>query len=163
MIARDALSIVVERVEHPGFIAYGLLGVGERPEIAFPIDAWSTSTSPNSLALHGDGWRVHLWEVPIVVWPTRAHFREAVRQTLEALVVNGCRVAWIGAEGLPFCDPPGLFDTSSMAGGVLAWMTDDGHFVCPLDPDRELVPVDNDDLRRLRAHAIELVAGPSGS
>jgi hypothetical protein len=69
------------------------------------------------------------------------------------LIDVGCRVAWVGAEGIPFCDPPGLFDPDCMTGGVLAWLTSDGWFGCPLDPDQPLEPAPDRQLLRLRRWA----------
>jgi hypothetical protein len=91
--------------------------------------------------------------VPIAVWWTGDQFAAAVRATLAAIIHGGSRVAWIGAEGLPFCDAPQLFDTNCMSGGVLAWMTDIGAFDCPLDPDLPLAPVNDESLHCLRHHA----------
>lgn len=160
--ARDALTIFVAGDEEPGLIAYGLSTPQAWREVGFPTDAWLASPEPESFVLHGSNWRVHGWEVPIVIWPTGAAFQGAVRRTLEAMIRSGCRAAWIGAEGLPFCDPPGLFDPGCMSGGVLAWMTDDGRFECPLDPDRALAPVSDVDLLQLRAHARGLADSPGG-
>lgn len=33
-----------------------------------------------------------------------------MRATFEAVIAGGVRVAWIGAEGVPFCDAAQLFD-----------------------------------------------------
>lgn len=151
-LARDALTIFVAGDEEPGLIAYGLTAPDAWRDAAFPADVWLADPEPGAFDLFGDRWRVHAWEVPIAIWPTGLHFQAAVNRTLDALIRGGCRVAWIGAEGVPFCDPPGLFDPECMAGGVLAWMTDDGRFDCPLDPDRVLAPVSNDELLKLRAH-----------
>ena len=61
----------------------------------------------------------------------------------------GCRVAWVGAEEIPFCDPPGLFDPACMTGGVLAWPID-GSFGCPLDPDQPLTAASDEEMLQLR-------------
>lgn len=152
-LARDALTIFVAGDEKPGLIAYGLTSPESWQEVGFPAHAWFASPEPESFVLHDDNWLVYGWEIPIVRWPSGSAFDTAVWHTLEALIRSGCRVAWIGAEGVPFCDPPGLFDPECMSGGVLAWMTDDGRFECPLDPDRALTPISDDDLLGLRAHA----------
>lgn len=161
-LARDALTIFVAGEEEPGLIAYGLTPPGAWRGVGFPADAWLAQPEPEAFELHGDHWRVQGWEVPIVIWPTGLDFKTAVSRTLDALIRGGCRVAWIGAEGVPFCDPPGLFDPQCMAGGVLAWMTDDGRFDCPLDPDRVLAPVSDDELLKLRAHSHGLADDSSG-
>lgn len=38
-----------------------------------------------------------------------------------------------------------------MSGGVLAAMTSDGDFVCPLDPDAPIAAIGDADLLRLRS------------
>jgi hypothetical protein len=162
-LARDALTVFVDGDEEPGLIAYGLTAPEAWHEARFPADAWLASPEPDQFVLRGDNWRVYGWEVPIAIWPTRASFQAAVQRTLEALIRSGCRVAWVGAEGVPFCDPPQLFDPECMSGGVLAWMTDDGRFDCPLDPDRVLAPVSDDELLRLRAHGQGLADTSGGA
>lgn len=157
-LAREVLTIFVEGDEVPGLIAYGLAPPEVWRDVKFPADAWS-STPSGTVHLYGETWDVHGWEFPIAIWPTGCDFQVSVYRTLERLVHGGSRVAWIGAEGLPFCDPPGLFDPDSMSGGVLAWMTDDGRFACPLDPNLELVSVSDDELLLLRSHAFGLADG----
>jgi len=103
--------------------------------------------------LHGETWEVATWDVPIVIWPTGDGFVAATGTTLRAMIKSGCRVAWVGAEGLPFCDPPQLFDPTCMSRGVLAWMTDDGQFECPLDQDAPLSPVSDERPQALRIHS----------
>ena len=152
-LARDALVVVVDGEEVPGLIVYGLCERGACRPIEFPHGAWPADPEAGVYALHGDVWEVMLWEIPMIIWPADEAFRAAVQATLRALTNAGCRVAWIGAEGLPFCDPPDLLDPACMSGGVLAWMTDDGAFDCPLDPDRPLTPVDDGYLLSLRSHA----------
>lgn len=78
---------------------------------------------------------------------------EVIRASLTAIIEAGCCVARVGAEGFPFCDPPQLFDPSCMAGGVLAWMTGRGQFMCSLDPDAPVSPVPDEQLLLLRNHA----------
>lgn len=160
-LVRNALTIFVDGDEEPGLIAYGLAAPEAWRDITFPSNAWPASPDLDAFDLSGGNWRVHGWEVPIIIWPTGSDFHSAVKGTLAALIRGGCRVAWIGAEGVPFCDPPGLFDPDCMSGGVLAWMTDDGQFDCPMDPDSVLTPVNDDDLLRLRTHAHGLANGPS--
>lgn len=134
LLVRDALTIFVGGGEEPGLIAYGLTAPDEWRDADFPADARLAKPQPEAFDLRGDNWRVHGWEVPIAVWPTGLDFQTAVDRTLDALIRSGCRVAWVGAEGVPFCDPPGLFDPGCMSGGVLAWMTDDGGSIAHLTP-----------------------------
>lgn len=152
-LARDSLTIFVDGDEVPGLIAYGLRPRGHYPPLVFPTDAWIAQPEALENRLYGDGWEVVMWEIPIVIWPVAADLREALRRTTGAMIDRGSRVAWVGAEGMPFCDPPQLFDPDCMSGGVLAWMTDLGDFDCNLDPDELLAPVSEDVLVRLRAHA----------
>ena len=153
MLTRDVLTIVTSGAEEPGIIAYGLTSAGGWREPDFPAEAWPESPAPGQFVLFGEGWRVHGWEVPIRRWPSGALFRAAIQSTLEALIRGGSKVAWVGAEGIPFCDPPALFDPACMSGGVLAWMTDAGGFGCPLDPDAPLATAGDGELRALREHA----------
>lgn len=151
--ARDALTIFVDGDEVPGIIVYGLFTAGSERPVDFPADVWISAPEPGSFRLSGDRWEVLTWEIPIDVWPTGEHWRTAVQATLQAMIDRGGRVAWIGAEGVPFCDPPELFSPDCMSGGVLAWMSDSGDFSCELDPDRPVVRVADDVLLRLRVHA----------
>jgi hypothetical protein len=152
-LARDSLTIFIDGEETPGFIVYGLAPRGTRAPAAFPSAAWVANPRADESVLHGEAWEVKFWEVPMIIWPTGDEFVAAVRRTLGAMIDRDCRVAWIGAEGIPFCDPPQLFDPGCMSGGVLAWMTDDRRFQCPLRPDRALAPIADDQLLALRTHA----------
>jgi hypothetical protein len=157
--SREALTIFHGgREELPGLIFYGLLSAehGGRPQ--FPTKAWSEAAEPEELHLHGEGWRIIGWELPVHVWPRGSAFESAVRATLAELVSTGARVAWVGAEGIPFVEPPALFDPGLMAGGVLAWMTDDGKFACPLDPDEPIPRISDETLQGLRRHAGQLAS-----
>lgn len=147
------MTIFVAGDEVPGLIVYGLFAPGSERKVEFPSRAWISSPVPNEFRLFGDGWEVLTWEVPIDIWPTGERWRAAMGSTLEAMIERGGRVAWIGAEGVPFCDPPELFSPDCMSGGVLAWMTDAGDSDLPLDPDRPLTPITDDALRELRLRA----------
>ncbi|GAA3594590.1 hypothetical protein GCM10022235_77280 [Kribbella ginsengisoli] len=148
--------------EVPGVIVYGLLPRGSRRP-GFPSGAWILADEVCDWTLYGEVWEVAMWEVPIAIWRTGDEFVVAVRTTLAAVIAGGCRVAWVGAEGLPFCDPPSLLHPDCMSGGVLAWMTDDGSFECPLDPDLPLAPVGDERLLALRRHARGLADAEVGS
>jgi hypothetical protein len=152
-VARDSLTIFVDGEEVPGLIVYGLTTRGTHRSPTFPSDVWTAAPEAKEFTLYGECWEVKAWEVPIVIWPIADEFANATRLTLAVMIESGFRVTWIGAEGVPFCDPPQLFDPDCMSGGVLAWMTDDGDFDCPLDPDRPLLPVSDDRLRTLRSYA----------
>jgi hypothetical protein len=151
--ARDALTIFVEGEEVPGVIVYGLFPHDSRPAVEFPAKVWPSEPEPDSFRLVGDAWLVLLWEIAVDVWPTGEQWRTAMQVTLKAMTDQGARVAWVGAEGVPFCDPPQLFSPDCMSGGVLAWMTDTGDFGCEVDPDAPLARVADDELLELRRHA----------
>lgn len=153
---RETLKVIVDGDEVPGLIAYGLRRPGGSADTSFPAYAWIAQPEPTDFTLHGEGWEVLMWEVPIVIWPAPSEMESALRATLGTLIEAGCRVAWIGAEGLPFCDPPELFDPHCMSGAVLAWMTDAGAGDCRIDPDAPITPVGDDVLLVLRAHATGL-------
>lgn len=101
------IDCFVDGEEKPGLIAYGLAGPGAWRDVVFPADAWFAQSEPEVFDLYGESWRVHVWEVPLATWPTGIGFQGAVSRTLDALIRCGSAVAWIGAEGIPFCDPPG--------------------------------------------------------
>lgn len=151
--ARDALVVVVDGEEVPGITIYGLARRGHRRTAVFPSQAWIGEPSVDEFVLRGDTWEITCWELPIVVWPTRDELMDAVRVSLAALIEADCSVASLGAEGLPFCDPPALFDPRCMSGGVLASMTARGQFECALHPDGPLSPVSDEQLSILRRHA----------
>jgi hypothetical protein len=92
---------------------------------------------------------VIVWDVAIAVWPSGDAWTRSVQGTLKLLVDCGARVAWIGLEGF-FCDPPDLFEPALMSGSVLAAMTSDGCFCCPVDPDQPLATLTDKDLLQLR-------------
>jgi hypothetical protein len=147
------LVIVSDGEEVPGLTTYGLTARGGWRSSEFPSDAWVATPEISEFMLYGVTWEVMTWDVPITIWPTGDEFVRAVRRTLNAMIEGGCRVAWVGAEGFPFCDPPSLFDPACMSGGILAWMTDAGDFDCPLNPDRPVIRVGDDVLLALRSHA----------
>ena len=153
---RETLKIIVDGDEVPGLIAYGLRGPDSQAAASFPADAWIAQPEPTDFTFRGEAWEVLIWEVPIVIWPAPSEMQSVLRATLGGLIESGCRVAWIGAEGLPFCDPPQLFDPQCMSGGVLAWMTDKGAGDFRIDPDAPITPVGEDVLLALRAYATGL-------
>ncbi|MER7245693.1 hypothetical protein [Kribbella sp. NPDC000426] len=151
--ARDSLVVVVDGDEVPGISVYGLARCGVRRTTVLPLDPWYGAIAVDEFTLRGDAWEIPSWDLPIVIWPTIDEFPATIRTLLAAVIESGCVVAWIGAEGLPFCDPPQLFDPTCMSGGVLAWMTDDGRFECKLDPDAPVPAVPDQTLLMLRRHA----------
>lgn len=150
--AREVLTIFLGGSEEvPGLSFYGLatdaVAVGAAQ---FPQSRWPMCPAPEPTLLQGEDWRVLGWDLHVAAWPTGERFRDAIRATLQELASVGCRVAWVGAEGIPFCDPPGLFDPDCMTGGVLAWLSREGAFECPLDPDQPLAAVSDEEMLQLR-------------
>ncbi|MFI7068486.1 hypothetical protein ACIBL3_46385 [Kribbella sp. NPDC050124] len=150
------LVVVDDGEEVPGLTTYGLTTRYGWHSSVFPSDAWVGAPEVSEFMLYGVTWEVMSWDVRVTIWPTGDEFVSAVRRTLRAMIDGGCRVAWVGAEGFPFCDPPGLFDPACMSGGVLAWMTDAGDFDCRMDPDRPVARASDEILLALRNHATGL-------
>ena len=147
--AREQLAIIRGGTEVPGVTFHGLFAADGARRPAFPREAWAPDVEVQSSTLHGKRWQVLLWDVAFPEWPAGDAWRASVRTTFEVLVASGARVAWIGREGF-FVDPPALFEPV-MSGGVLAAMTSDGDFVCPLDPDAPIAAIGDADLLRLRS------------
>lgn len=151
-VAKDVLHIV-DRGELTSGIAMFALGSTSGwipPE--FPRREWDLTTNPTRFRLHGPGWVVHEWDVPIARWPDRIDFQERVKRTLTYLIDAGSTVAWISGEGFPFCDPPSLFDPDCMSGGVLTWLTDRGEYGSPISPEQPLEPASDETLELLRGY-----------
>lgn len=151
--ARDVLVVLADGEEVPGITVYGLASRGRRRPVTFPADVWIGAPAVEEFVLHGDAWEITTLDLPILVWPAAKELGSAIHASLAALIEAGCPVAWIGAEGLPFCDPPRLFDSRCMSGGVLAWMTADGQFECQVDPNGPVSPISDQQLETLRHHA----------
>lgn len=156
--AREQLTVYVpEEGELPGLTFYGLAPLGGPAALPFPDGVWPYTPDASPLRLHGEGWQVRGCDFPLLVWPSSDAFREAVRATLTAPITDGACVGWVGAPSL-FCDPPGLLDPDCMSGGVLAWLTEDGWFGCPIDPDQPWVTASDQDMHELRRRAAHLAA-----
>jgi hypothetical protein len=151
--ARDALVVIIDGEEVPGITIYGLARPGAWRPVVFPAGVWIGDASADEFVLHGDAWEIPTWDLPILVWPTVDGMAAALRVSLGAVIESGCSVAWVGAEGLPFCDPPQLFDPGCMSRGVLAWMTAQGQFECALDPNGPISPITDQQLSMLRQYA----------
>lgn len=143
------LRIVVDGDEVSGFLVYGL-----GPRHRFAEDArldLAPGLGEGELSLLiGERWEVLIRGVSIDIWPSPDAWTTAIERCLRGMLNLGAVVAWIGAEGLPFVDPPDLFDEGQMAGGVLAWASADGGRGGDVPLDRTLKPVDNDEFVRLR-------------
>jgi hypothetical protein len=147
--AREQLEIVWRGEQVPGVTFYGLFPRSAGATSLFPEALWPAGVEVGSSILHNERWEVVVWDVAVAAWPSGEAWTRSVRGTLEALVDGGARVAWIGLEGF-FCDPPDLFEPALMSEGVLAAMTADRDFRCPVDPDRPLASLTDEDLPRLR-------------
>ncbi|MGX5680946.1 hypothetical protein [Schumannella luteola] len=154
--ARDALAVFRDGEEVPGIHVYGLR-VRHDPRVAlYPSEVWDTTGEPTRFTLYGDNWEVLLWAVPLRKWPRKKRMAAALRATMSRMIDSGCRVAWVAAEGFPFCDPPMLFDPACMSDSVLAWMDDSGRGWFDLDPDRPIAPVSEDVVQSLRKYSAGL-------
>jgi hypothetical protein len=152
LAAREALSVFVDGDEVPGVIVYALRSPGSDSRVGFPTSLWSGSEA-RPFRLLGESWEILGWDLPIREWRSGETWHRLVHRTLEELTRQGAVVAWIGAEGLPFSDPPGLFDPQWMSGSVLAALTSSGDFWSPLDPGMPVQSLTDEQLQRLRAHA----------
>ncbi|MGW6199687.1 hypothetical protein ACWF0M_26285 [Kribbella sp. NPDC055110] len=159
-LARDSLVVVVDGDEVPGLTIYGLARRGGWGPVVFPAHVWFGEPEVDEFVLRGDAWEIPTWDLPILVWPTADGMEAALRVSLAAVIESGCAVAWVGAEGLPFCDPPQLFDPGCMSTGVLAWMTAQGQLECALDPNEPISPISDQQLSMLRQYARGLADVP---
>jgi hypothetical protein len=152
-LARDSLVVIADGDEVPGITIYGLARRGGWGLVVFPAHVWFGEPAVDEFVLRGDAWEIPTWDLPILIWPAVDGMAAALRVSLAAVIESGCSVAWVGAEGLPFCDPPQLFDPRCMSGGVLAWMTAAGDFGCGLDPNGPISPISDQQLSMLRQYA----------
>jgi hypothetical protein len=146
---REVLTVVRDGLEVPGLVFYGLLPPDDDFRATFPFGSWPAGTKCNVAWLHGEGWRVVLWEVAVAEWPKAPLFQSSVRATFEAILKAGASVVWIG-QGY-FCDPPLLFSKECMSGGVLAAALRNGRMWLSIDPDEPLNPLPDEVLIELRA------------
>lgn len=149
--ARMNLTIFADGQESPGVIIYGL-GAPGSIKVEPSAYEWTARRTTSVGQLSGPNWQVVLWEVRLAPWPHESEWDEVLERTLDSMLDAGATVAWVGAEGMPFADPPDLFAPEYMHGGVLVWRTADGGGG-QLDPDRPLCPVPDEELKKLRAEA----------
>ncbi|WP_460813554.1 hypothetical protein [Nocardioides korecus] len=159
MAARDSLTVFVAGDEVPGLIVYALHAPGA-PSLDWPVSDWPVDREPTSFRLHGDQWEVVGWDVAMQSWPLGREWRGAVRTLFDRLIAGGAVIAWLGAEGCPFADPPDLFAPEHMTGGVLAAATQQGEFFCPLDPERPVEALGPGEMAVLRDRARGLADVP---
>ena len=138
--------------EHAGLIIYGLASPGTIDRDP-PRGLWVEGQPVEVFTLVGQRWEVVLWELALDHWPTGTLWRDRLTKTLRTMISHGATVAWVGAEGVPFADPPDLFDPEHMTGGVLDWLTIDGTSGGSLDPDKPLTTASHAQLSSLRRFA----------
>jgi hypothetical protein len=155
--ARDVLKVIHDGEELPGIVFYGLVSRGGWANPAFPINLWPSGGQVDDFMLHGEAWEIPCWSLALTSWPAGDAWRNLVQATLQWICENGSVVGWMSAEGIPFCDPPFLFDPDCMSGGVLAYVTPDGNFECTVDLDGPLQAVQDGTLRSLRSYGAGLV------
>jgi hypothetical protein len=150
--AKEKLTIFSDGEELPGIIVYGLAAPATL-SATLPPDHWDGGQHISTFTLVGEQWEVVLWEIPLSRWPSGPQWQHALSRILETMINQGARVVWVGAEGIPFADPPDLFDPRYMAGAVLTWLTEDGQRGRPFDPDQPLSPATAAELTFLRQFA----------
>jgi len=150
--AREGLTVFFDGEERPGVIFYALARPGTTNSVVFPIGLWPRGEA-RPFRLGGESWEVHGWDLALGEWPRGIDWTRAVHDTLKSLVDAGAVVAWVGAEGCPFSDPPDLLSPEWMSGGVLAAITSAGEFICAIDPDLPVQALSDDELASLRRHA----------
>lgn len=151
--ARETLVVFRDGDEVPGITVYGLMPPGGWTGGDFPYSSWPPGTETEESHIFGKDWEVILWDVALPAWPRGDAWRQAVHDTLAHVVSGGCLVSWLGAEGLPFSDPPDLFCQDQMSDAVLAAMTSAGDYECAADPDKPLAALPPSSLTRLRGHS----------
>lgn len=147
--AQEVLRVFWEGEEVPGLTFYGLRRRGHSDTPVFPADAWDSLADHRRSHLHGDLWEVIVWDVRVARWPSAEKFHQVVRQTLEALLVGSCSVAWVGREGF-FVDPPDLFLPEFMSEGVLAALSRETGFRIAVALDEPMQFLLDDELQELR-------------
>lgn len=155
--AREVLRVIRDGEELPGVTFYGLVARGGWARADFPVDLWPSGGQVEDFMLHGEAWEIPCWDLALNAWPSTESWKSFVHATLQWICDRGCAIGWMSAEGRPFCDPPLLFDPDCMSGGVLAYMTPDRHFECPLELDGPLQAVEDETMRRMRSYASGLV------
>ena len=125
----ESLGIYWDGEEVDGVTIYGLF-LGLRSDYPVPpSDVWPKSCEFSTGKLFGDEWTVFIWDVRIKIWPDRDKWISTVRNTLEKMIAHGAFIAWCGLDG-SFVDPPDLFKSEFMSGGVWAVCTNENLFFC---------------------------------
>jgi hypothetical protein len=147
-------SVFIDGAEVQGFILYGLwpgdlhstISIGE-------LDLRMEGATLRSFRLFGDGWTILMWDVGFDTSNAYLQALSGPEFLLDYILGLGARVAWLGAEGLPFADPPDLFTAEWMEGSVLAGKTRGGDFLSGIDLVAGHTPLDRTQMRHLEAAA----------
>ena len=136
-------SVFIDGTEVLGFIVYGLwsgdlASTTEVNDESLPVQ----DATLRPFRLFGDGWTILGYDVG---FHGLAAYQSAISKAeilLDSILDLGAHVAWMGYEGLPFADPPDLFTSEWMEGGVLAGKTRDGIFRSGIDTTSGHFPLD---------------------
>ena len=148
-------SVFVDGDERPGVIAYGIWPAGAGADL--PSDVLLGGGVPRAFRLWGPGWVILGFDI---AYPTPEDLREAlplIEECLELCLRRGAHVAWLGSEGLPFADPPHLFDPEWMEGGVLLAKTVHG---ATLEPGPGATALRSDQLLELHTIVTGMLRRP---
>ena len=148
-LTRNSLGIFWRGEEVEGILVYGFWDNTLAKEPVFPTKVWGSDVEWKTRRLFGDTWVVWLWEIRVSKWPSTSEWSNVIRMTLEAMKTEGAKVAWCGLEGF-FVEPPKLFDSTIMSGGVWAVLGNDGVLFGPPPLDANFVPVPDNLLEELK-------------
>lgn len=124
ILSERVLTVFWKGDEMPGIICYGYWPGLTQPVVLFPDSAWPDGTAISDTWLHnwqdGDSdWRVLRRDIMTPEWPAHDDWLDCVRKTLDCIVRAGALIAWCATEG-HFADPPELFRSEQMEGGMWA-------------------------------------------
>ncbi|SFR84644.1 hypothetical protein SAMN05428970_3031 [Agromyces sp. CF514] len=148
-----ATSVFVDGAEQFGFILYGLWPESVTPDGTMGLEGLAMHTTDlRYFRLSGDSWEILCVECAFDEEHVYRATLAEIDRWLQALLSAGARVAWLGSEGLPFADPPNLFTSEWMEGGVLAARTSTGVSISGVKSD-EFAPLSNEEMRQLEEEA----------
>jgi hypothetical protein len=156
-ISRRSVVIYINGEEAPGMLCYGLGSSDGGESAVFPqLGALPNLELVHEYSLHGDTWRVQMWEVGVddVDASSMAPIADAM---MDAFLLAGFVIAWVGLEGY-FCDPPALFSPECMSGGVLAAATSSGLRWNAFDATEPWMPISDEVLLQLRKEGLRFIA-----
>jgi hypothetical protein len=153
-ITKNSLGIFWEGEEVDGILVYGYWDSAVAEEPVFPNEVWESNAEWKTSELHDEKWSVWLWQIRVLNWPSTLEWIDRVRKTLEAMRTGRAKVSWCGIEGF-FSDPPKLFDSAEMSGGVWAVLGVDGVLYGPPPLDGVFLPIPDSLLDEIRKKYIE--------